>query len=123
MMNKKGQVLVVFILLLPLIILFLGLVIDIGNSMVVRKKYENIIKETIIYNAKEELSLIKIEKTIKKNIKEYDELKVTKEGNTLKVNISYYYKSIFGNLFNIGLNKISIEVKYDILEGKIIKEW
>ena len=122
MMNKKGQVLVVFILLLPLIILFLGLVIDIGNSMVVRKKYENIIKETIIYNAKEELSLIKIEKTIKKNIKEYDELKVTKEGNTLKVNISYYYKSIFGNLFNIGLNKISIEVKYDILEGKIIKE-
>ena len=34
MMNKKGQVLVVFVLILPLILTFIGLIIDVGNSLV-----------------------------------------------------------------------------------------
>ena len=52
MLNKKGQVLVVFVLILPLILIFLGLVIDIGNRLVIKKKNENILKDIVIYTYK-----------------------------------------------------------------------
>ena len=69
MMNKKGQVLVVFVLILPIIILFLGLVIDIGNSLVIKKRYENTLKDIITYNYKtSDGDLLVIEKNIKKSI-------------------------------------------------------
>ena len=54
MMNKNGQVLVVFVLILPLILTFLGLIIDIGNSLIIRKKYENVIKDEILYSYKKD---------------------------------------------------------------------
>lgn len=162
MMNKKGQVLVVFVLLLPLIVIFLGLVIDIGNSLVLKKKYENIIKDIIVYNYKEdtktdeelinnneteelideeivdatteateevepevqekEVDLLLIERNIKDSIADYDEVNISVDENILKVNVKTQYKSIFSKIFNIGLNVINIEVKYDIQSKKLVRE-
>ena len=128
MMNKKGQVLVVFVLILPLILLFVGLIIDIGNSLVVRRKAENTIKDAIIYTLKdydglENVNLNLIEKNIKSNIEEYDDLKVNLNEDIITVKFSMTYKSIFNNIFNIGLNKIKLEVKYDVINKKIVREW
>lgn len=150
MMNKKGQVLVVFVLLLPLIIVFLGLVIDIGNSLVTRKKYENTIKDVILYNYKEdeepvepvvvltsegndlieeepeihikEVDLGKIKKNIEDSIEGIEEVKVEIKDNILIVNAKALYKSIFGSLFNIGLNNIEIEIKYNTETKRIVRE-
>jgi len=126
-MNKKGQVLVVFVLILPLILLFVGLIIDIGNSLVVRRKAENTIKDAIIYTLKdydglENVNLNLIEKNIKSNIEEYDDLKVNLNEDIITVKFSMTYKSIFNNIFNIGLNKIKLEVKYDVINKKIVRE-
>ncbi len=164
MMNKKGQVLVVFVLLLPLIVIFLGLVIDIGNSLVMKKKYENIVKDVIIYNYKEdevveettneeettvdnneledpvpsddvqvddteieelvqkEVDLSLIEKNIKDSIEDYEEVNINIEEDILIVNVKAQYKSIFSKVFNIGLNVINVEVKYDIKNKKLVRE-
>ncbi len=126
MMNKKGQVLVVFVLILPMILMFLGLVIDIGNSLVIRKKYENIVKDVIAYNYKEiddeEVDVNLIKKNIKDNIDDSEEIKINVANNILNVKLNTKYKSIFGNMFNIGLNTINIEVKYDIKNKKIVRE-
>ncbi len=169
-MNKKGQVLVVFVLLLPLIVLFLGLVIDIGNSLVTRKKYENTVKDIILYNYKEEkveeieepivtgenvvdssepdlndssetnpddtsleheeepevpakeVDLAKVKKDIENSIEDAEEVSLNAKDNILIVTVKTHYKSIFGNLFDIGLNSINIEVKYNIETKKIVRE-
>ena len=150
-MNKKGQVLVVFVLILPLIIMFLGLIIDIGNSLVIRKKYENIIKDIILYNYKEvenqnnnlpagdeiddnnqetdssdesivEVDLDKIERNIKDSIEDYDEVTLKIKDDVLNVNVKSHYKSIFASIFNIGLNNIDLNIKYDVKTKRIVRE-
>ena len=40
-MNKKGQVLVTFILLLPLMLLFLGFLIELGNNLITKRQINN----------------------------------------------------------------------------------
>ena len=129
MMNKKGQVLVVFILMLPLILTFIGLIVDIGNSMALRRKNENIIKDAVVYSFKNSDSLENInekidlvEKNIKNGVNNYDDLKVNLKDDILEVKLETTYDSIFSNLFNIGLNKIKLNFKYDIIEQKIVRE-
>ena len=143
MMNRKGQVLVVFVLILPLILTFLGLIIDIGNSLIIRKKYENAIKDVIIYQYKEideftddesndsegdssevvhkEVDLDLITRNIKEAIRDYDEVTLNIKDDVLIANVKYHYKSIFGTLFNIGLNNIDLKVRYDINNKRIVK--
>ena len=135
MMNKKGQVLVVFVLILPLILMFLGLIIDIGNSLIIKKKNENILKDIIIYTFKddnnetdidessyEEIDLKVLENQIKKNLNNYETLKIDFNDNIIEINVTTKYKSIFGSLFNIGLNKIDVIIKYDTKLKKIVRE-
>ena len=129
MMNKKGQVLVVFVLILPLILTFIGLIIDVGNSLVLRRKNENILKDAISYAFKdyeledlnEKIELV--EKNIKQNIQDYESLKIDTKDDILEVNLKINYKSIFSSIFDIGLNKINLKVKYDIVNKKIVREW
>ena len=152
MMNKKGQVLVIFVLILPLIMIFLGLVIDIGNSLVMAQKYENTVVDIVVYNfqkneteivddnlneedsenlddyeeqdepVQKEVDLSLIERNIKNSIDNYEEINVKVEDDILVVNIKSLYKGIFSKIFNIGLNTINIEVKYDIKNKKIVRE-
>ena len=56
MNNKNGQVLVAFMLMLPLILLFLGLIIDIGLVFIEKRKIENNIKSVISYRFESDLS-------------------------------------------------------------------
>ena len=123
MMNKKGQVLVVFVLILPIIILFLGLVIDIGNSLVIKKRYENTLKDIITYNYKtSDGDLLVIEKNIKKSVDNIEKLDIKVKDEILKVDLKVKYKSIFSNIFDIGLDTFNIKVEYDIKENKIVRE-
>ncbi len=126
MMNKRGQVLVAFVLILPLVLMFVGLIIDIGNNLVLRKRAENAIKDAIIYNLKNESEDINykidlIEKNIKKNIDNYDDLKLNIKDEILEVKLKMTYKSLFGDMFNTGLNKIELVVKYNIDEKRMIR--
>ena len=128
MMNKKGQVLVTFVLILPLILMFVGLIIDIGNNLVLRKRAENAIRDSIIYGFKDEYvdindALDLIEKNIKKNIDNYDELKLNIKEEILEVKLKMTYKSLFGSVFNTGLNKIELNIKYNIEEKRMVREW
>ena len=59
---------------------------------------------------------------IKKNIENYEEIDLNIKNGILTAKVKVHYKSIFGTLFNIGLNNIDIEVKYDIKNKKIVRE-
>ena len=58
-MNKKGQALVEFILILPILILILLLVIDMGRLMIMKNHLESVLsnvkEDTTVINDKENL--------------------------------------------------------------------
>lgn len=98
-MNRKGQSLVMFIIFLPLMIMGLALVIDVG----------------IMYNAKiKGERLLEEGKEKKLDIEKYFELndiKIDKNSSKIEegcVIINYRVKSVFGKILNIDDYKIEV---------------
>ena len=94
-MDNKGQSLIFFVLVLPIIILFFVLLIDITS-------YEldhNHIKNTISDNLKvivnnDEKDIDKITNVIKDNIDNSNvEVIINEENNNIEINVTYKHKS------------------------------
>ena len=84
MMNNKGQTLVIFVLILPLIILTTYVLLTKGNMYYQKRLLENNIKSSLNYgldHIDEENIEIKVNELIKKNIEA--EIIVTIENNFL----------------------------------------
>lgn len=99
-MNKKGQVLVAFILMLPILIMFSGLLIDIGYSFIEKRNIDNNIKSTIKYSLNNlDLDTNVLENKIKKilnlNIKNIKNLEVTIINDKIDIKLKTTKKSIF----------------------------
>ena len=104
-MNNKGQVLVLFIILIPVILLFSIVLIQIGSLYLEKSKNTNIIKDAIretLNNPRTEINKV-IENNIKDIkektifISEYEiDLKITQEKKIFgrKIEIKYNYKGI-----------------------------
>ena len=80
-MNRKGQALVEFILILPVFLLILFAIVDFGNLLYNRNHLENISTDIIL--------MIKNGKTTEEVAKEYKDLRIEK--NTVEED---YYKII-----------------------------
>lgn len=109
-MNKNsGQVLVLFILILPLIFMLLGLTIDVGFSYLEKRKVDNVVNEAINYafNNEDNKILENAKKYINKNIDEIDNLNVVLEDDAIKVELTKKQKSLFNDIFNKNNNLIS----------------
>lgn len=116
-MNNKGQTLVLFILLLPIILLLLCLTIDLGRLLIEKRKIENVIKDAIKYelNINEndtEISKNRLTNTIIKNIKNVKIKNIDISSNQV-ITISIYKQSegIFTNLFKNDLFDINLTYK------------
>lgn len=116
-MNNKGQTLVLFILLLPIILLLLCLTIDLGRVLIEKRKIENVIKDAIKYelNINEndtEISKNRLTNTIIKNIKNVKIKNIDISSNQV-ITISIYKQSegIFTNLFKNDLFDINLTYK------------
>lgn len=123
MMNKKGQVLVAFVLLIPIIIMFLGLIVDIGTNLNERKRIDDTLTNIMSYSLKNKETIT--EELIKENIKEnldYDNLNILLNEESLQINLVKKSNSVFGNLFEIGINKIEITLIGDFLTGEISRK-
>ena len=98
-MNNKGQALVAFVLLLPIMFLLFAIVFDLGSLGVAKQKYENEIKSTIKYG----LNHIE-DKDVKEKMQNMLETNI--EGNknieindkTIRINIKNKKESIFPNI-------------------------
>ncbi len=113
-MNNKGQSLVMFIILLPIIIIVLGIVIDIGSMGLEKIKVQNTLKDAISYGLNNDSNKNEIEELINKNIT-YDQIDIKKDDD-ISITIEYKSKSIF-NLVN---NKIKYQIKGYKKNKKII---
>ncbi len=101
-MNKKGQVLVLFVLLIPVFLTLFALVIDIGLLYNEDKHIESSIKEAIQYGL-ENINDIdiknKIEVLISKNIKDTSSIIVNIDNEYIYVTVEKTYSGNFKSLF------------------------
>ncbi len=120
-MNKKGQTLVIFIILVPLLFILGAFIVD--NSMMVYKNLQlkNITKDIIKLNYnKKELDDREIKKIYIKNDINTDDLTIKRQGGELSINIKYYEESIFGKLVNLKSYEISASITGYEKDGEVL---
>lgn len=124
-MNKHGQTLIIFIILIPIFLGILALVIDVG--LVISKKSElkeitkTVIKETIKDLKNDNLNEQIINLFAKNNI-EVDNLRIETNEESITIKNEIEIDSIFGNILGFKKYKIKSDIKGTIKENKIIYE-
>lgn len=94
-MNNKGQVLVLFVIILPIILLLLMMTIEVGDIYLDKTKTKNAIKEIIRDNLKQEPNSEKINTLIEQNIKDIEEKNIFVSENEIRIYIRQN-KKLFG---------------------------
>lgn len=104
-LNNKGQVLVLFVILLPVLLLIIIGLIEISSINLEKTKTKNIIKETIETNLKNynENTKETVNKLIEQNIKNIKTKTIFISEDEIRINI-IQEKTIFGK---------NIELKYN----------
>lgn len=109
-MNNRGQSLVIFVLMLPIIVLILAAVIDMGSLMLTKHSYETEIKSTIEYglkNFEEEDIIQKMQTLLDTNIDGYKD--IHKDTSSIRINVKDNKKSMFLFVFD---TKYKIDITY-----------
>ena len=105
-MNKKGQSLVIFIIILPIIFASLAFIYDYALVVYNQNKYESVSKSIIKLNLQEE----DIKDLYVKNNYKIDNFKYENIDNKINISNYYYIDSVFGNILNI--KKYKCEINY-----------
>lgn len=97
MKNNKGQVLIIFIIMIPILMSFIAIIGEAGYLFNLKNKYTNITKEAITFALKEEQNdkAIKTQNYIQANLTGYDELTVTENEGRIRVVLVKRQNSIF----------------------------
>ena len=103
-LNNKGQSLVVFVILLPILLLFMAFIFELGNITYLKNKYENEIKSTIEYGLKhqeDENLESKLNRLLDENLEGNKEINITE--SSIEIHITHNPNGIYSELFNNNL--------------------
>ncbi|MDO4962588.1 MAG: hypothetical protein Q4E75_00585 [bacterium] len=118
--NNKGQVLVIFIIVLPIIILLMSYIYDVGMISIDKKSLDSTVKDATIYylnNIDDPDVLKNTEKLINKNISD-GMIDIKKFDKYISITVEKEYKSLFFKIIN---NKYKVTYKGIKENKKIIK--
>ena len=115
--NNKGQSLVMCVLIIPILLLILTLVYDVGNAIYEKDRLSNTNYLTIEYglNNIDTVTENDLKNLIEQNTSNLKYIYVTIEENQIEIKMEKDAKSIIGKMFNFNLVKIISHYK-----GKII---
>lgn len=115
--NNKGQSLVMLVLIIPIFLLILTLVYDVGNAIYEKDRLSNTNYLTIEYglNNIDTVTENDLKNLIEQNTSNLKYIYVTIEENQIEIKMEKDAKSIIGKMFNFNLLKIISHYK-----GKII---
>ena len=110
-MDSKGQTLVIFVLILPILLLLFALIWEVGNLGLTTNKYETEIKDTIEYglNHLDDENLEEVLTNLLKANLDGD-ISVEINNQVIKVNVKQKYDALFNNLLN---NRFDIDLTYN----------
>ena len=94
-MNNKGQTLVVFVILLPLLFILISFIVDIGLLSMEKAKVTNMVKDSIKYVLKNNKSSGELTNLIHKNMSDIEINKLSIENNIWYLKISKKYDGLF----------------------------
>ena len=124
-LNNKGQSLILFVLMLPVLLFVMILVIDMGNLMVEKQKLNNINYIMIDYGlsnlTKEDLEEY-IYNYLKLNDEKIDKIKVSKTDNDITINLGKKESSMLGYILNLKEVEIISSYKGSIIDDKKVIE-
>lgn len=111
-MNHKGQVLALFAILLPLILMAIALVIDTGLLYMEKRHVDLVVKDTIEYGMEniESVTEKELYELLEKNIDEMDDVKIVMNNGILKISITMNKNSVFASIF--GSDRYEIKSTY-----------
>ena len=117
--DRKGQSLVLFVLLIPLIIGVVILVYDVGNAMVEKNKMNNIIEMVMEMSLEDELETSKIESLLSKNLNGYNN-EVHDVNNKMVISSSTNIEGVFSKLFGFQGFEIRSEYVGEVINKEIV---
>lgn len=103
-MNKHGQTLILFVILIPIILMLLAIVVDIGLVMSEKIKLEEVTKNAVQNAFNDDDKILEI---LNKNKIDSENIKIVRD-EKLKIEIKEKVKSIFGSI--IGIKEYDIKV-------------
>jgi len=118
-LNNRGQALISFVLLIPLLLMVIGFVCDIGQMYFEKEKLSSINESSISYFKENEINeenINKVSSLIKKNDNNIENIEIIAITNGVKIILNKKVDSIFGNFFDLSYDIYS---EYDINLGKI----
>ena len=112
-LNNRGQTLVLFVMLLPIMLLVMVLVFDIGKSIVEKQKLDNISFMIVSYGIKHSKD-DNIDGTLKElvtlNYKDATDVEILVKDDYVSVSLSGKVKGVFGNL--VGKSNFKVRSYY-----------
>ena len=114
-MNKRGQTLVIFVFLIPLFIMMLAIVVDLGLVTNANIKYSSLARDSIKEISKGGLDKGKL--FLEKNGLDSDSYEVIINGVDIVVRIKTKVEAIFGSIINIKEYEVNVKEKGMISNG------
>lgn len=123
-LNNKGQSLVMFILIIPIFLLIMTLVYDVGNAIYEKNKLSNLSYMTIQYGLDniESIDENELISLIMKNVDNPKLISVLIENGKIEIKLTKDVKGIIGKMFNFDLITVVSEYHGEIINGKKVIE-
>ena len=110
MLNNKGQSLVLFVVIIPILLFILILVIDIGKAINLKQELNNINKIVLNYGLDkidEDNLEVELKELVKLNNNEIDKINIKFDSDKIYLNISCNMDLIFTSLGDLSLFEIT----------------
>lgn len=116
MMNNKGQSLVLFILIIPILIGIMVIVIDCGKVFLCKNRQENVLTLALEYGLTGEKNTV-IEDILDKNFDD-GEHKVVWNGDKVSIVVHEKVNGVFSSLFGFSTFDVVSQYQGSVIEGK-----
>lgn len=120
-MNKKGQTLILFVIMIPIVLGLCALVVDVGVLVSKNVQLEEISK-TIIEDVWDSANAEEIKDIFVENDIPVDQLDVSIDTSSIHIKNSYEVDSIFGSIIGIDNYEVSVDITGTFQDGKIVFE-
>ena len=126
MLNNKGQSLILFVMFLPIMLLILILIIDIGKIVVLKHELNNIADIVLNYgldNIEDENVIDNMNSLLVANKNDIDKFNISIDNDRIYIDISENVDGMFSNFIDISIYRVNVSyVGYIENNKKIIEE-
>lgn len=122
-LNNKGQSLVLFIMIIPILLLIMVFVYDMGMLLYEKDRLSNTVNMAIDYSLdNKEISDEEIRELIDRNTNREVEIKIDRSNDIIEIEANEEAKFIFSNIFDFDFTKIVVKYEGKIIDNKKIIE-